>query len=86
MPRNTQPASSSQPLAGAGARKSLHTLSPTTRWRWSTKSTPPSPTARWHWSTKKPAHPLSHHSLAFFLHVKAGCIWESGNVLQGIAL
>lgn len=34
MPRNTQPASSSQPpLAGAGARKSLHTLFPTTRWR-----------------------------------------------------
>ena len=34
MPRNTQPASSPQPpIAGAGARKSLHTLSPTTRWR-----------------------------------------------------
>ncbi|MDY6412107.1 MAG: hypothetical protein SPL28_03810 [Bacteroidales bacterium] len=48
--------------------------------------TPPSPTTRWRWSTKKPAHPLSHHPLAFFLHANAGCIWEPGNVLQGIAL
>ncbi|MBQ5409321.1 MAG: hypothetical protein IIU17_05330 [Muribaculaceae bacterium] len=43
-------------------------------------------TTRWRWSTKKTACPLSHHPLAFFLHVKAGCIWEPGNVLQGIAL
>ncbi len=61
------------PPTGTGARKKPHTfqLPATTRWRW---------------STKKPAHPFSHHPLAFFLHVKAGCIWEPGNVLQGIAL
>lgn len=29
---------------------------------------------------------FSHHPLAFFLHANAGCICESGNVLQGIAL
>ena len=28
----------------------------------------------------------NHHPLAFFLHFNAGCICESGNVLQGIAL
>ena len=29
---------------------------------------------------------FSHHPLALFLHANAGCIWEPGNVLQGIAL